>query len=272
MTESIGVWPPPPPARASEPPREIAPVVPRAEPLRLGVFGASIVEGLGVGPARWPQVLGELLGAELIDYSHTGFTASHYLSRYRAHPRAVDLMIVACGGAEPMPRLHPWVRDQLPRRWRPLGWMDPRPFHSARRRRRLLEQVESGVRWRLQRLLRGLTGSRVLMSSAEYVAALESLLALIRRDSPDAVVVLLHTGHASHPSFRAARRGIDAYERAARRIPGQVSLSSRSFLEPVDDYLLDRFHPNAVGHQRIALGLLPLVERLLAQRDGGRSR
>jgi lysophospholipase L1-like esterase len=138
--------------------------------------------------------------------------------------------------------------------------MDPRPFFSPKLCRRLSERFESAVRWRLKILICILRGPDYLLTKDEYAEAIEHLVDEIRRCSPTAKVLLLTPGHIDERFFRGVRSQAFAYATAARSIDVDLALSLQSFLRVWDDYLLDHFHPNQSGHDRIALGLAGVIE------------
>ena len=129
---------------------------------RVILFGDSIAMGLGVRRRKYGVLIAEGLRGQLVDYSHTGWTVSQSLGAFLKSPQGGDVAVIAHGITEPIlrPVLPLWV--PLPRRWRRLGWMDPRPYYSTRARRRALELAESALRWRVKNLLMAAFGSHQL--------------------------------------------------------------------------------------------------------------
>jgi GDSL-like Lipase/Acylhydrolase family len=225
--------------------------------MRITLFGDSIAAGLGVRGCSYGRVIADRLGAELLDYS--GAATQVQVSLHLAQDMAPsELALIAHGITEAIIRPTPRTLRYMPRRWRMLGWMDPRPYYSTGLRRGLVQRIESAVRWRAKVRLLRLGGCR-LQDPETYAA---TLLALVQRCQASRIVILGPPG-IDPRFFPDSPASYVAFAEASRRV---AELAGVEYFELADvcsewgDYLLDHFHPSAEGHRRIADAIL---DRLL---------
>ncbi|MBD8218526.1 SGNH/GDSL hydrolase family protein [Microbacterium sp. CFBP 13617] len=217
---------------------------------RVILFGDSIAMGLGVRRCKYGALIADGLSGELIDYSQTGWTITQSLAAYLEAPQAGDVAVIAHGITEPIlrPVLPSWV--PLPRRWRRLGWMDPRPYFSTRTRRRVLETIESALRWRVKNVLMRAFGSHQLASLETFARDLERLKS--ECEARGARVVILGPPDIDERFFPGSVYEQLRYSRVSERIGGVEYLPIAGAINRWGDYLLDHFHPNDDGHEAIA--------------------
>lgn len=212
------------------------------------LFGDSIAAGLGARGQQYLHVLAAALDLEVIDRSNTGATVTDSRLAFDADPQDADVAVIAHGVTEPILRPvlpeHRW----FPQRWRALGWMDPRPYYSSRRRRRVLERLESGLRWRVKNAL--LRRDRYqLLSEDDYVTSLAAFAATLQGRGIRVLVV--QPPPIEERYFPGSRQAQAAYWSAAQRVPG-IELVHLDGMHEWEHFLLDRFHPNVAGHAFIA--------------------
>jgi len=224
--------------------------------MRIALFGDSITEGLGVRNSRYGQRVADALGAELIDYSTSGWTIAQSLEEFRVRPADVDWAVIAHGFTEPIirPRLD---GVPVPQRWRQLGWMDPRPYYSSRLRRRILERIESAVRWRVKNFLIRTRGSYQFMSPEEYERSLIEFLAVLR--ARGAQVIVLGPTPIDDRYFPNATSEMQKYAEIDRLAAGDSFLSVADSLQVWRDFFADHYHPNHSGHAKIAWQILERI-------------
>lgn len=221
---------------------------------RVILFGDSIAMGLGVRRHKYGLLIAEGRHGHLIDYSHTGWTVSQSLASYLESPQGGDIAIIAHGITEPIlrPVLPSWV--PLPRRWRRLGWMDPRPYFSTRAHRRALETAESALRWRVKNFLMRAFGSYQLASIDTFARDLERLKT--ECEARGARVVILGPPDIDERFFPGSVYEQLRYSRVSERIGGADYVPVAGVIDRWGDYLADHFHPNDDGHEAIARRVL----------------
>lgn len=227
---------------------------------RLLLFGDSIAMGLGVRRRKYGQIVADELGYELVDYSHTGWTVSQSKSAYEQSPASGDIALIAHGVTEPILRPHLPLWLPLPRRWRRLGWMDPRPYYSTRARRRLFERVESEVRWRTKNFLGFAFGSYQLASVDQYRDDLAALKHACEQNG--AIVVIVGAPDIDDRFFPGSVYEQLRYSRAAEEVAQGKFVAIAGLLDRWSDYLLDHFHPSDQGHESMARLILKRLEVL----------
>ncbi|WP_084075209.1 GDSL-type esterase/lipase family protein [Demequina sp. NBRC 110052] len=230
----------------------------------LLAFGDSICEGLGVGSLRYSALAANALGLKLEDFSHTGWTCRQSLEAFRANPVNGEVAVIAHGVTEPILRPDPSTLRFLPRRWRRVGWMDPRPYYSRRLPKRALEHLESMVRWRIKNLALRISDYQ-FMDRDTYVQSMAELIENVSKHVD--VVLIVEPSAIDERYFPGSRRAQAAYWRALAA-SGTDARTVAVDLEEWDDFFADHFHPNASGHSKIARSLIEAVrsERLAADR------
>ena len=225
--------------------------------LRLAVFGDSIAQGLGLKHDRYPELICDALDAQLVDYSASGSTVADSLLAYRANPQMVDLAVIAHGVTEPIWRPTPRALRYFPARWQRRGWMDPRAYYSRRLRRRLLEKIESAMRWRLKNVVMKLPhGKEQLLSQRDYVATMREFCGELR--AAGAQVIVLGPPPIDDRYFPGSRAEQRRYFEALD-VPDVTTLDLLGVLDEWSDFFLDHFHPNHQGHRKIADVILEVV-------------
>lgn len=221
---------------------------------RVILFGDSIAMGLGVRRRKYGLLVADGLNGQLVDYSHTGWTVSQSLGAYLKAPQGGDVAVIAHGITEPIlrPVLPSWV--PLPRRWRRLGWMDPRPYFSTRPNRRVLELAESELRWRVKNLLIRAFGSHQLLPLHIFARDLRQLKS--ECEARGARVVVLGPPDIDERFFPGSVYEQLRYSRVSERIGGADFVPVAGVIDRWGDYLLDHFHPNDDGHEAIARRVL----------------
>lgn len=220
-------------------------------PVRIGLMGDSIASGLGVRNKRYMDLVCARGGHELVDYSLTGSTLRQSWQRYLERPDAgLSTMIIAHGITEPIPRPTKHSLRHLPARWQRLGWMDPRPYYSSRLRRRLLERLESAIRWRVKNRLIAKSGYEVLEGLEDYLAVLDEVARTLTARGVN--VVLLEPTSIDERYFPGASVKQLEYWAGALQVAGVRHVRTRPVLREWHDYLADHFHPNDAGHEKLA--------------------
>jgi hypothetical protein len=215
----------------------------------LCVFGDSIANGMGSRGMSYARIVARELDMELHDFSGRAMPITESLEVLMASPISPDTAIIAHGITEAIPRPTPTMLRLVPPRWKRMGWMDPRPYFSKSRSKRILQVAESAVRWRARNLLLRIGGSHTVMSLNEYQIALARLVDELR--SRGSRVILLGPPDVDERFFPGATKSERLYEETGRDLTVE-RIRLTGLLDRRSDYLADGFHPNAAGHQKIA--------------------
>ncbi len=221
--------------------------------LTLAAFGDSIANGLGARGEPYPALVAAHLEARFIDLTGTGAQISDGLSR-REEGAGADVALIAFGQTEGMIRPTERSLRFLPKRWRRPGWMDPRPYYSSRRWKRVGQRIESAFRWRIKVALIRLTGGARWTSPESYERCLTELVEHLQGSGVSTIVIVNRTGHDER-FFPGSEASLRSYSQATGRVAeakGTLFCDVLHVCRRWDDYLLDHFHPNQHGHQRIA--------------------
>lgn len=233
--------------------------------MRIIVLGDSIAQGLGVKGQAYADLLGNQIinlaqSAAQIDYSYSLLPEIAALQP--------DIVIIAHGITEAIVRPTPAALKLIPKRWRKIGWLDPRPYFSRRFHKRCYQQSESALRWRVKVLLIRCFGGQTLGLPDDFECSLFTMTEALLRQTQAHVILLTHTGidERFYPKSAASlERYLLCAKSAASRAssPARVSFCNVSGrLDRWSDYFADHFHPNAVGHEKIAKAIRGIITGL----------
>ena len=218
----------------------------------MAIFGDSIANGLGSRGNSYGRQAALALGWDFHDLSGSAQTIDESLRVYETLGETFDVVLVAHGITEAIRRPTERALRFAPVRWRPLGWMDPRPYFSTSRSRRALERIESSTRWRVKNILMRLGGSRQLISLPDYARALETFISRLEMDGSR--VIVLGPPDIDGRYFPGSGAQLRAYADSSKRFAVEY-IEVGCVLNQWDDYLADHFHPNVEGHSKIAAAL-----------------
>ncbi|MDF9715015.1 SGNH/GDSL hydrolase family protein [Nocardioides sp. ChNu-153] len=218
--------------------------------MRVAVFGDSIANGLGVRGPRYADLVTEALGAELLDFTASAQTVAVSEARLRASGvDGIDLAIIAHGTTEAILRPSQRTLRCVPARWRRTGWLDPRPYFSTSRHRRLAQRLESEARWRVKvGLLKWGTAEQLLALPA-FVDHMVGLQDALR--ARGAHVVILGPTDLDDRYFPGSSAALREYASGSRSV-ARSYVPMNGALQRWDHYCLDHFHPNEAGHRAMA--------------------
>lgn len=239
--------------------------------MRIVIIGDSIAEGLGVknlsyGDQLRAQIEETGSKATLLNLSHTGYQIS---DSYKLLPVAFsftpDFVVVAHGITEAIVRPKRKAMRFVPLRWRQKGWLDPRPYYSRRILKRLPQQIESALRWRWKNCLIRSFGGETWTSQTDFSDAVDGFIHALLSQTTAQIILLTQCGldERFYPGSPASLR---EYQTIVERIALSHQSSARVHvcdvsqkLEKWDDFFVDRFHPNVMGHRKIAHALFDLI-------------
>jgi lysophospholipase L1-like esterase len=240
-------------------------------------LGDSITEGLGVlrSNSNYANLLQAQLNSVLshpVEIMNFGSSAMQVNETRVKHEQRIlelqpDLIVIAHGITESIVREQKKFLKWLPKRWRRPGWMDPKPYYSTRIGRRILEKMESGLRWRVKVTLIKVFGGRPWMSIEEFRFQTTELVQNILNSSTGTKLVLLTPSDIEDKYFPGSLESMKRYRGILHEIYENSKSSNRVFLcdtsqalDKWSDYLEDRFHPNELGHRKIADALLSTIQ------------
>lgn len=221
--------------------------------LTLVVFGDSIANGMGCRGAAYPHLLAQRLGASYVDLTATGAQLSEAAER-RQEAAGADIALISFGITEAMIRPSERALRFMPKRWRNPGWMDPRPYYSTRLATRLAQRVDSALRWRVKAALIRLTGGMRWGCPKAFERDLAHLVGFLKDHGTKEIVIIGRFGH-DEKYFPRSAASADEFLAVNRRVAlatGVTFCEGIGICREWEDYLLDHFHPNLTGHERIA--------------------
>jgi hypothetical protein len=139
--------------------------------------------------------------------------------------------------------------------------MDPRPYYSGRQWKRIVQMVESNIRWRVKVALIKFTGGARWMTTETYEESLIELIDSLEMMGITTIVVISQTGH-DRRFFPKSEESFDEFMAINRRIAETkrtLFCDATTICRRWADYLADHFHPNVDGHQRIASRIIALL-------------
>ncbi len=236
------------------------------KPARIAVFGDSIAAGMGARGRAFPILIAERLGVDLRDLSGTSSQIGESAGRADA-ARDCDLIVIAHNATEALLRPPASSLRWLPGRWRKPGWIDPRPYFSSRRRVRLVQRLESGIRWRVKVLWMRLFGAVPNTGPDDYAASLSDLVENLGAER----VVVIGALPVDTRFFPGSDVQVREYSSIARTVADRTGATFVEIWDaprPWSDFCADHFHPNQEGHRRIADLLAPVLAGRLAAVSG----
>jgi lysophospholipase L1-like esterase len=226
--------------------------------IKLAVVGSSHSVGLGVHGRSFAVRVAERLDAETLQLSRSAQTVAQVEPRTLAAIAdfGPDLVIVSFGAAEghvhPSRLLQALLDRFAPRSWRGPDGVEPRPYYSRRRGRRLAQRVMSDTKVLLKRVLIAATGGFHRLPSADFDAALRELL---DRLGP-ATKVLVGLWHVDQRMFPRSNPVLCRNDSILRTIAAERDdicyVHTADAVRYWDDFLDDHAHLNEAGHGRIA--------------------
>ncbi|MFP7393951.1 hypothetical protein SFC57_10250 [Niallia circulans] len=244
--------------------------------MKVAIVGDSIANGLGVAGKSYKDILQtrivDRLGinVELFDYTAS---AKPIMETNRDNLEEIinvkpDFIIFGHGITEAMIRPNPKYLKLLPRRYRKPGWMDPRPFYSKKWRKRVLEKLESGFRWRLKRFIILKSGGESIVSKSDFVNEVNLFTSSILTQTQSNIIFVTQMG-VDEKYYPYSQGKLEEYENEIINIcKGDNRLAhirGSEILSPWSDFFEDHFHPNIIGHQKLAASI---YEKILKIKEG----
>lgn len=239
--------------------------------MRIVILGDSIAAGLGVKGKCYGDLIKTYLkenygDAEIINYAGSAMqlkeSMNYLVEIIKLQP---DLIIIAHGITEAIIRPNDSALKFMPIRWRKAGWMDRRPYYSKSLRKRIVQRIESEIRWRTKNLLIKLSGGITWGDKIEFEENLRNILNQIISNSKTKVILMSHTS-INDKYFPGSLDSLNEYKNITKSVCSSFNSNQVHFCDVSnvcykwDDYLDDHFHPNYLGHKKIAKSIIDKVE------------
>ncbi len=239
--------------------------------MQIVVLGDSIAQGLGVAGSSYADKIALELSAVWPDIQLTNFAASaaQLTSSQALLPQIVmmqpDVVVIAHGITEAIVRPTPAALRLVPRRWRTIGWLDPRPYFSRRLWKRLYHKTESAVRWRVKVFLIKKYGTYTFTSADEFEKTLSETIEVLLQQTTAQIILLTHNG-IDERFYPHSLSSLNQYKQRMIQVAKETLPTQRVHICDVSglltqwtDFFADHFHPNATGHIKIADALKQII-------------
>lgn len=238
--------------------------------MHIVLLGDSIAQGLGVAGCSYADGIRARLRPThpQTEVTNLAGTAAQITSSLMKLAEIVswqpDVVIIAHGITEAIVRPVPSALRLIPRRWRQIGWLDPRPYFSRRPWKNLYHRAESGVRWRVKVGLIKRYGGCTLMPQEEFERALSGAVSTLLHATSTQVILLTHNG-IDERFYPHSLSSLNRYQMGTQRVAadcqtGRVRVCDVSrLLDAWSDFFADHFHPNAAGHAKIAEAICEVI-------------
>lgn len=231
--------------------------------MKISILGDSIAAGLGVRGKSYSDLICCQLeqnhdDVEVYNYASSAMQlvdSRRFISTIVDNK--CDLIIIAHGITEAIVRPKDKLLKFMPKRWRRAGWMDPRPYFSKKKLRRLGQKIESSIRWRIKVFLVNLAGGITWGSRMQFKKNLNLLINEVLQDNISQVLLLSHTG-IDEKYFPGSLTSLNDYKNDIFDLVEKFNtdrvkmLDISNICDEWGDYLDDNFHPNKEGHRKIA--------------------
>lgn len=231
--------------------------------MKISILGDSIAAGLGVKGESYSDLIRCHLTKNHEDveiYNYAGSAMQLVDSRKLISTivdNECDFIIIAHGITEAIVRPKEKFLKFVPKRWRKAGWLDPRPYYSRQRLKRLGQYIESSIRWRIKVFLVILTGGITWGSRRQFKNDLNLSINEILQDNISQVLLLSHSG-IDEKYFPGSLISLNDYKNDISNLVENFNTHRVKLLDISNicnewgDYLEDNFHPNKEGHRKIA--------------------
>lgn len=229
--------------------------------MKIVAIGDSVAEGLGARGRPYPVLVAEHFDAELLNLARTGSQLVD-VEQYVPLVSDADVVVLQVGGASGMFRPVERAIRLFPARWRLPGALDPRPYFSTNKWKRLVQRVESGLRWRTKVLLMKFVETERWTPPEEYREQLDRYLTKVGETGSPKVIIVGIAGIDDRffPGSEASRVEYDDIGRDVGFKHGATFVSLNNRLSEWDDFLADHAHPNVQGHSKISQLVISAIE------------
>jgi hypothetical protein len=244
--------------------------------MKVAIVGDSIANGLGVAGKSYKDILQarieDMLGIDMELFDYTA-SAKPIMETNRANLEEIinikpDIVIFGHGITEAMIRPSPKYLKVLPRRYKRPGWMDPRPFYSKKWRKRVLEKLESSFRWRLKRFIILKYGGESIVSKSVFIKEVNLFITSILTQTQSNIIFVTQMG-VDEKYYPYSQGQLNEYENEIINLctvdTRLTYIKGSEILSQWSDFFEDHFHPNFIGHQKLAVSI---YEKILKIKEG----
>ncbi len=234
-------------------------------------IGDSITEGLGVKGESYGEIVSSKvervfdIRCNYINYAGSAMQISDSI-KYENEIINVkpDLIFIMHGITEAIIRPKNTSLKYLPSRWKRPGWLDPRPYYSNKLYKRIIQKLESSMRWRTKVLLtnidKGITWKSKESFQEELHVFIDDLL-----EKTHAKIILISHCNIDEKFYPGSYTSLEEFKNIVKKEKDlyendRVHFCDIShYLNKWENYFLDHFHPNPNGHKKIANHIFQLI-------------
>ncbi|MFI5494840.1 SGNH/GDSL hydrolase family protein [Actinoplanes sp. NPDC051859] len=237
--------------------------------IKVVFLGGSSTLGLGVQGRSYAVRYAEKLGAdvETLQLSKSAQTVADVAPETLAQIRDFrpDVVLLSFGAAEG--HVHPSrflqrILDRFaPQSWRGPAGMEPRPYFSKTRTKRLRQVLMSGTKVQVKRAIIAVSGGYHRLPSDEFDAGLRKILDELG-PATKVLIGLWRVDPYKFPRSNPVLRHNDELLQAIAAERDDVRfVNTADAVHYWDDFLADHAHLNEAGHDRVADLILDATSR-----------
>lgn len=205
----------------------------------------------------------------LIDYSCSGMTTTDFLAKSEIgfilrNIKSSDFVIISLGNVDSKPvyTKNNFFSFFVPRRYR-AEKLDPRPYYSTSRLRRMFEKFDNYLRM-ISRFFCFYSNNYDRKVSQEVFVA-NFLRILDQIDVPRQNIILITPSAIDESLFPGAANYFAETQDFIEHLGGEYGVKTFDFktLVTTDDYLLDLFHLNENGHQKVRKNFTTFIKGIV---------
>ncbi|PAD85005.1 hypothetical protein CHH57_01455 [Niallia circulans] len=144
----------------------------------------------------------------------------------------------------------------MPKKYRKIGWLDPRPYFSSKLFKCKYQKIESALRWRVKNKLIEYDGGMQLTPLEDFKIYFSQFIESLVNNTKADIILVSHCG-IDERYYPCSLSSLEKYKGwifdYSTKFENRIKLVDISILlNKWDDYFSDHFHPNQSGHEKIA--------------------
>ena len=232
--------------------------------IKIAIFGDSISEGIGSRKANYSKELEKIFFSEnkkikIYNYAFTGTMIDYTKKIKEKYEREkFDVVIVGYGNVDGMLRPNTKTKNNLykhlPKRYKKNGMLNPRPYYSKNKWKKIFQKLDSLIRWNLNKILLKVQGSTTWITLDKfYKEYLEFCTFILNKTDK---IILLSTVKVGEKYFPGTNNSYIKFNEKIKKIEQLNSkieyLDLYNTLNEKELFFDDLFHPNQQGYEFIA--------------------
>lgn len=235
-----------------------------AKEMKIAIFGDSISEGIGSRKINYSKELEKIflnkkMKLQIYNYAFTG-TMIDYTKKIKEkyEKEKYDVVIIGYGNVDGM--LRPDTNSNknlykyLPRRYKKNGMLNPRPYYSKNKWKKLFQKIDSLIRWNLNKILLKVQGSTTWITLDRFYQEYFEFCTFILNKA-DKVILLstVKVGEKYFPGTNASYIKFNEKIKKMEQLNDKIKyLDLYNTLNEKEMFFDDLFHPNQQGYEFIA--------------------